>query len=63
MKKTVYPVRQAIWGADYTTIYYFRTSEEREEYLKNNDYCDKLRARKMDVDDEDFHYYDEIEYY
>lgn len=48
---TVYPVRQAVWGADRPTIKYFRTAKEREEYLASHDYCDKLRVCKLDMNE------------
>lgn len=43
----VYPVRQAIWGADYCTTLYFSTREKRDEYMAGHDYCDKLPRRKI----------------
>lgn len=56
MKTKVYPVRQAVWGADHCYTYYFRNKEERDYYMRNHDYCDALRARTMEMDEHEFYY-------
>lgn len=43
----VYPVRQAVIGADYCTTLYFSTPQKRDEYMAEHDYCDKLPRRKI----------------
>lgn len=45
-REWAYPVKQAVWGGVPET-YYFRTAAEREEYMRANNYCDKLPRCKI----------------
>lgn len=56
MKTKVYPVRQAVWGADHCYTYYFRNMEERDHYMSAHNYCDALRARTMEMEEHEFYY-------
>lgn len=39
MRKRLYKVEQAIWGAYNTTTLYFETKAEAEGYVANHDRC------------------------
>lgn len=57
-KMTAYGVRQAIWGSDRKEVYYFATKEIREEYARNHDHFDRLRACQVDPAEVYFSYED-----
>lgn len=40
MKKRIYMVKQAVWGADRSETLYFPTKKEADEYVKEHEYCD-----------------------
>jgi hypothetical protein len=57
-KMTAYGVRQAIWGSDRKEVYYFATKELREEYARDHDHFDRLRACQVDPAEVYFSYAD-----
>jgi len=44
-----YPVKQAVWGGVPNTLY-FATSDDRDNYMADHDYCDKLPRCKVMTD-------------
>ena len=40
MKKRIYMVKQAVWGADRSETLYFPTKKEADGYVKGHECCD-----------------------
>lgn len=57
---TVYPVQQGLFGTDEPVTYYFRTEEARDEYIRNNQYCDRLESEVVDLNKVWISFYDEF---
>lgn len=49
MKKiyTLYVATQKVWGADYLHPHYFETIQERNAFVRDNDYTDKAGTVKL----------------
>lgn len=63
MKKKAWGVKQAIWGSDHPEYYWFGTKEAREEYMEKHDYCDRLRCRTIETDDQFLQFFETYEDY
>ena len=49
MKKTytLYVATQKVWGADHPRFHYFETIQERNAFVRDNDYTDKAGTVKL----------------
>lgn len=49
-KVKAYGIKQTVLGQSKAMIIWFTSKTSRDEYYNNHDYCDKLRARAIEID-------------